>query len=187
MAVLIPRIIRIPPYLPRAVVADAWRPSCFFLIRHVRTMTMPGVSACRADQCWSLFLARAMAARRTEVRGHMKTRSRTTFLLRVVRTGFVVLASVLVAQSAWAQSTIFNIPSTDVVAKGKGYFEIDFLPQAPGPDVGSSIQIYNPRFIAGLPHDVEIGFNIPIYHVGSGDPSNLAYFQPDLKWRFYNS
>jgi hypothetical protein len=33
-----------------------------------------------------------------------------------------------------AQSTIFNIPSTDTVDKGKGYFEFDFLPEAPGVD-----------------------------------------------------
>jgi len=153
-------------------------------------MTMPGVSACRADQCWSLFLARAMAARRTEVRGHMKTKSRTTFLLRAVRTGFVVLASVLVAQSAWAQSTIFNIPSTDVVAKGKGYFEFDVLPQAPGPDTGSSIGIYNPRGIVGLPHNTEIGVNIPIYHIPSSvpsAPSNFAYIQPNIKTKFYSN
>ena len=51
---------------------------------------------------------------------------------------FAALAFVLVAQSAMAQSTIFNIPSTDVVDKGKGYFEIDLLPQAPKPDSGPS-------------------------------------------------
>ena len=61
----------------------------------------------------------------------MTTKNGTTFLFRVMRTVFVVLASVLVAQSASAQSTIFNIPSTDTVDKGKGYFEFDLLPQAP--------------------------------------------------------
>src|SRR5262245_18486405 len=161
MAVLTPRIIRIPPYLPRAVVADAWRPSCFCLIRHGTNHDHAWMScACSADQCWSVFFSRAPSRRRREVRGHMKTK-RTTFLLRAVRTGFVVLAFVLVTQSAWAQSTIFNIPSTDVVATGKGYFEFDFLPQAPGPDAGSSIGIYNPRGLVGLPHNTEIGVNIP--------------------------
>jgi hypothetical protein len=95
----------------------------------------------------------------------------------------VVLASVLVARSASAQSTIFNIPSTDTVDKGKGYFEIDFLPQAPGPTVGSSIIIYNPRFLVGLPHDTEIGVNVPIYHT----PDNFAYIQPNIKTKFYKN
>ena len=98
---------------------------------------------------------------------------------------FVALWCVLVAQSAMAQSTIFNIPSTDTVDKGKGYVEFDFLPQAPGPDEGASIIIYNPRLIVGLPHDAEVGVNFPIYHNSDCDPSNLAYIQPNIKWKFY--
>ncbi|HKF65212.1 MAG TPA: hypothetical protein VKB36_01740, partial [Vicinamibacterales bacterium] len=120
----------------------------------------------------------------------MNTKSRATFLLRAVRTGFVVLAFVLVTQSAWAQSTIFNIPSTDVVATGKGYFEFDVLPQAPGPDAGSSIGIYNPRGLVGLPHNTEIGVNIPIYHIPSSvpsAPSNFSYIQPNIKNKFYSN
>ena len=34
-------------------------------------------------------------------------------------------------QVAVAQSTIFNIPTTDAVAKGKVYFEFDYLAQLP--------------------------------------------------------
>ena len=101
---------------------------------------------------------------------------------------FVVLASVLAAQVASAQSTIFNIPSTDTVAKGKGYFEIDLLPQMPGPTVGSSIVIYNPRILVGLPHDTEFGINVPIYHVPDSTPtSNFTYIQPNLKTKVYNN
>jgi len=120
----------------------------------------------------------------------MKTKSRARVSLRAVRTVFVVFAFVLVAQSARAQSTIFNIPSTDTVAKGKGYFEFDLLPQAPGPDAGSSIVIYNPRGIVGLPHDTEVGVNIPIFHVPSSipsAPSNFAYIQPNIKTKLYNN
>jgi len=84
-----------------------------------------------------------------------------------------------------AQSTIFNIPSTDTVAMGSGYFEIDALPQMPGPDGGASTQIFNPRIVVGLPRDAEFGLNIPIYHNGDADPSSLAYIQPNLKWKFY--
>jgi hypothetical protein len=90
-------------------------------------------------------------------------------------------------QSARAQSTIFNIPSTDTVDKGKGYFEFDVLPQAPGPDKGASTSIFNPRLVVGLPHDAEIGFNVPIYHNGDGSPTSLAYFQPDVKWKAYKN
>jgi hypothetical protein len=98
---------------------------------------------------------------------------------------FAALWCVLGAPSAMAQSTIFNIPSTDTVDKGKYYVEFDFLPQAPGPDTGAILTIYNPRFIAGLPHDVEVGVNFPVYHNGDFSPANLGYIQPNIKWKFY--
>jgi len=98
-----------------------------------------------------------------------------------------VLSLLLFAQNATAQSTIFNVPSTDTVEKGKTYFEFDFLPQLPGPDVGGMITIYNPRVIFGLPHDVEVGLNFPIYHYGDSSPSNFAYIQPDVKWKFFKN
>src|SRR3977135_1558777 len=107
--------------------------------------------------------------------------------LALAPTFFIVLLFVLVAQSARAQSTIFNIPSTDVVGKGMGYFEFDFLPQAPGPDKGAKIVIYNPRLIVGLPPDAAVGINVPIYHNSDFDPSSLAYIQPNLKWKYYKN
>ena len=110
--------------------------------------------------------------------------SRVGRTLALAPTVFIVLLFVLVAQSARAQSTIFNVPTTDTVEKGKGYFEFDFLPQAPGPDTGASIIIYNPRLVVGLPHDVEVGVNVPVYHNSDFDPSNLAYVQPNLKWKY---
>ena len=114
-------------------------------------------------------------------------RCRVGRTLALAPTVFIALLFVLVAQSARAQSTIFNIPSTDTVAKGMGYFEFDFLPEAPGPDLGARIIIYNPRFIAGLPHNAEVGVNIPIFHNGDWDPSSLSYIQPNLKWKYYNN
>ena len=111
--------------------------------------------------------------------------SRVGRTLALVPTVFIVLLFVLVAQSASAQSTIFNIPTTDTVAKGMGYFEFDFLPEAPGPDFGARIVIYNPRLVVGLPNNAEVGVNVPIYHNGDWDPSSLSYIQPNLKWKYY--
>jgi len=102
-------------------------------------------------------------------------------------TVFAVLLFLVVARSASAQSTIFNVPTTDTVEKGKGYFEFDFLPQAPGPDTGSRVIIYNPRLVVGLPHDAEIGVNVPVYHFSDSDPSNFGYVQPNVKWRYYKN
>ena len=105
---------------------------------------------------------------------------------------FCALLFVLTAQSAFAQSTIFNIPSGDTVDKGKGYFEFDFLPQAPGPDAGSRIYLFNPRVVVGGPHDTEVGVNIPAFHQGGGNAacnlsSTCGYIEPNFKWKFYKN
>jgi len=100
---------------------------------------------------------------------------------------WVALAFVLTAQTAMAQSTIFNIPTTDTVAKGKGYFEFDFLAQAPGTD-STRIYVYNPRVLVGLGDKAEVGVNFPTYHTsGIDSPNNFAYFQPNVKFKYYNN
>ena len=84
-----------------------------------------------------------------------------------------------------AQSTIFNVPSTDTVSKGKGYFEFDFLPQAPGSGT-TRTYIFNPRLIVGLGPSAEVGVNFPTYHAsGAPSPNNLGYFQPNFKWKYW--
>jgi hypothetical protein len=57
----------------------------------------------------------------------------------------VLAAIVALEQAATAQSTIFNIPATDTVAKGKAYFEFDFLPQIPATQGVPRSYIYIPR------------------------------------------
>jgi hypothetical protein len=97
------------------------------------------------------------------------------------------LLFVVTAQTAMAQSTIFNIPTTDTVAKGKGYFEFDFLAQAPAPD-STRVYIYNPRVLVGLGDKAEVGVNFPTYHSsGVPSPNNFGYFQPNVKFKYYNN
>ena len=63
--------------------------------------------------------------------------------------GLALSAVVTFVQPAAAQSTIFNIPSTDVVAPKKSYVEFDYLPQLPPADEGSW-QIFTPRLVVGI-------------------------------------
>ena len=98
----------------------------------------------------------------------------------------VVLTVVFCAQAAMGQSTIFNIPTTDTVAKGKAYFEFDFLPQAPGTGV-SRTYVYNPRIVVGAPGNIEFGVNFPTYHYSASTSSNSGYIQPNIKWKYYNN
>ena len=86
-----------------------------------------------------------------------------------------------------AQSTIFNIPTTDTVTKGKAYAEFDFLVQAPGTGHSRSY-LYNPRLVVGAPGNLEFGVNFPIINTrDSGDSFTNGYIQPNAKWKFYEN
>jgi hypothetical protein len=95
----------------------------------------------------------------------------------------VLLISALAAQPLMAQSTIFNIPTTDTVAKGKTYIEFDFLPQIPEPDFANRAYTYNPRLVVGVSSDVEAGVNAPFFQT---PPTTNVFLEPNLKWRFFN-
>jgi hypothetical protein len=84
------------------------------------------------------------------------------------------------AQMVMAQSTIFNIPSTDTVAPKKGYAEFDYLAEMPAPS-GGRFQIMVPRIVVGIAPNVEAGANFSFVHVPG---TTNSYFQPNVKWKF---
>jgi len=89
--------------------------------------------------------------------------------------------TILQRQTAFAQSTIFNIPTTDAVAPKKVYFEFDFLSHLESHDNGG-FQTYVPRVVVGVGKGVEVGLNVASTH--SAAPT-IVYAQPNIKWRFY--
>jgi hypothetical protein len=106
---------------------------------------------------------------------------------RVLSGLFVALLFVVTAQTAMAQSTIFNIPTTDTVSKGKGYFEFDFLAQAPA-TAPTRTYIYNPRLVVGLGNKAEAGVNFVTYkYSGASSPNTFGYFQPNFKVKYFNN
>ena len=84
---------------------------------------------------------------------------------------------------AMAQSTIFNIPSTDTVEKKKVYFEYDQYVQAPKDSGSDRLSIFLPRGVVGVTKTIEAGANIGVTHVGG---LNQVYFQPNMKWKFFS-
>lgn len=96
----------------------------------------------------------------------------------------VVLAAGLgFAPGAQAQSTIFGIPTTDVVSPKKAYFEFDYLLQAPATEGSTRAQVVAPRFIVGGPTGLEVGANVATFHYG--EDANFVFFQPNAKYRFF--
>lgn len=87
-------------------------------------------------------------------------------------------------QPAQAQSTLLNIPSTDVVAARKVYVEMDFLTNYAWQRQGS-FQNYIPRAVIGVGRNVEVGANVSYTHV-SGESLPIEV-QPNIKWQVYSN
>jgi|ERR1044072_7903146 hypothetical protein len=81
-----------------------------------------------------------------------------------------------------AQSTLFNIPSTDVVAIKKAYVEFDFVSHLEAHQKGG-FQSYIPRVVVGIAKNLEAGANVAFLDtMSSAQPVEL---QPNVKYRFY--
>jgi hypothetical protein len=96
--------------------------------------------------------------------------------------GVAVLLALLTSQDAVAQSTIFNIPSTDVVPAKKVYLEFDFLSHLESHEDGG-FQVYVPRAVVGVGKGLELGINVSVLDAFA--PDQAVYISPNLKWQFY--
>jgi hypothetical protein len=90
------------------------------------------------------------------------------------------VAAALCAATGFAQSTLFNAPSTDIVEIKKAYVEFDFISHLERHTNGG-FQTYLPRLVYGVRKGVEAGLNVGITH--SATPG-LVCVQPNIKWRF---
>jgi len=93
---------------------------------------------------------------------------------------FAFFFSVLLAVNAKAQQTIFNVPTTDVLDRGKVYAELDlsFKPNEP------RFSSFVPRVVIGTGSNFEIGLNV----TGNVQPgADATALVPTVKYRFYQS
>lgn len=101
-----------------------------------------------------------------------------------LKTLVAALVFLLTPIVGFAQSTLMNVPSTDVVVSKKVYVEMDFLTNYAWQREGS-FQNYIPRTVVGLPKNFEAGVNVSFTHVtGEDSPTEI---QPNLKWQFYSN
>lgn len=103
--------------------------------------------------------------------------------MKIPRVTLSLVFVVCAMGSASAQSTLMNVPSTDVVAPKKVYVEMDFLTNYAWQREGS-FQNYIPRTVVGVAHGVEAGVNVSFTHINDG-PSQPIEVQPNIKWQFY--
>jgi hypothetical protein len=107
----------------------------------------------------------------------MLTRKRSLLI-----SALLVLFFAITSSESFAQSTIFNIPSTDVVSKKKTYLEFDFISHLESHEDGG-FQAYIPRVVVGLGKGVEIGANFSF--LDALTPDQPVEFQPNIKWQPY--
>lgn len=95
----------------------------------------------------------------------------------------LILMFVVCSSIVFAQSTIFNTPSTDVIAPKTFYIEADFISHFAKLKNGG-YQTYGYRTVYGVRKKLETGFNV-FYTRNSGQAP--IEFQPNLKWKVYQN
>ncbi len=94
---------------------------------------------------------------------------------------FIFLAS---AASANAQQTVFNVPTADVLDKGKVYVELDASFKTTSDDALRKLSSFVPRVVVGAGGNVEVGLNLTGNIQPGADATTLV---PAVKWRFYQN
>jgi hypothetical protein len=107
------------------------------------------------------------------------TKTKST-LLRAV---FLLVVSVAAASWSAAQSTVFNIPSTDVQPHRSTYVELDFTAHLSSFESGG-YQSYGPRVVYGLNKRMEVGLNAFYTHTSPVEPTEI---QPNFKVQLYQN
>jgi hypothetical protein len=96
----------------------------------------------------------------------------------------VCAITLLDSRAARAQSTLFNIPSTDVVARRHTYLEFDFISHLE-PHGDGGFQAYVPRAVYGVGKHVEAGVNVSFLDAEA--PDQPVELQPNVKYQFYSN
>ena len=85
---------------------------------------------------------------------------------------------------ARAQQTIFNVPTTDVLDKGKVYLELDAAFKIDDGDAVRKFSSFVPRVVVGAGGNVEVGLNLTGNIQPGADSTTLV---PTVKWKFYQN
>jgi hypothetical protein len=83
-----------------------------------------------------------------------------------------------------AQQTIFNVPTTDVLGRGKVYFELDAAFKTNDQAVVRKFSSFVPRFVVGVGGNVEVGLNLTGNIQPGADSTTLV---PTVKWKFFEN
>ena len=91
----------------------------------------------------------------------------------------VFLLLIFTASRAYGQETVFDVPSADVLDKGKVYGELDGTVRPVDPSA-----TFTPRVVVGIGHQIEIGMN---FEGLSAPVLGQLDVSPTVKWRPWRS
>jgi len=83
-----------------------------------------------------------------------------------------------------AQTTIFNVPSTDVQTTGKTYVEADFVGHLTSFENGG-FQSYGGKLLYGARKKLEVGMNV--FYTRAAGSTQAVELQPNAKWQIYQN
>lgn len=105
--------------------------------------------------------------------------------MKFSKAGILVAACVLlcgVFSATHAQQTIFNVPTTDVLDRGKVYAELDVSFKPTDSTAVNKFSSLVPRVVVGAGSNVEVGLNITGNIQPGADTTTLV---PTIKWKPY--
>ena len=112
----------------------------------------------------------------------IKERERLVFRI-VFSIAAMSIVPALMCLKANAQQTVFNVPTTDVLDKGKVYFELDVSFKPNDSPAVNKFSSFVPRLVIGAGHRVEAGVNI-LGNIQPGPDSTII--APTIKWKVYD-
>ena len=98
----------------------------------------------------------------------------------LICTAFLLGSAVFVC----AQQTIFNVPTTDVMGRGKVYGELDLAFKPTDSDAVNKFSSFVPRFVVGIGGNIEVGLNVTGNIQPGSDSTTLV---PTVKWKFFEN
>lgn len=103
--------------------------------------------------------------------------------MKTIRLPILVLVLLFSRSGGQAQQTVFNVPSTDVLDKGKVYFELDVSVKPNNSTAVNKFSAFVPRVVIGAGHHLEAGLNI-LGNIQPGPDSTTI--SPTIKWKVYD-
>jgi hypothetical protein len=93
-----------------------------------------------------------------------------------------ILVMTALAVKGHAQQTVFNVPTTDVLDKGKAYFELDISAKPNNSAALNKFSSFVPRLVVGAGGRVEVGVNL----LGNETGPDSTTIAPAIKWKMYD-